>query len=93
MARQVVASGGGHMRRFKRCFSDSKSAVSWIKGEDFGNFELVRMVYDIIHFLQERRGLDIDFMPRSSNSLADSLVKSSASMCGDKLEWGDFCIQ
>ncbi|KAK2654791.1 hypothetical protein Ddye_014647 [Dipteronia dyeriana] len=83
---QLISSNQFLINRNITIISDSLSLVSWIKGKDFGNFELVRIMYDIRHFLQDRRGLDIEFKQRSSNSLADSLAKAGSSRCGDKLE-------
>lgn len=69
--------------------SDSKVAVSWIKGKDFGNLKMVDKIYDIRHFLQSSVGLFICFMPRGSNSLADSLAKGGSSRYGDRIEWSE----
>ncbi|KAK2655964.1 hypothetical protein Ddye_009016 [Dipteronia dyeriana] len=69
-------------------FSDSKSVVSWCKGEDFGNLRLVNFLYDIRQIIQSLKCLDIKFMPRGSNSFAYSLSKNGSSCYGDRLEWG-----
>ncbi|KAK2641221.1 hypothetical protein Ddye_022984 [Dipteronia dyeriana] len=55
--------------------SDSKSAVSWANGKDFGCLKLVNLIYDIRGVLQGLAGLSICFRHRDSNSFADSLAK------------------
>ena len=70
-------------------FSDSKSVVSWCNGEDFGNLNLVNLVYDIRQLIQSWNGFEIKFLPRELNSFADCLAKNSSNGCGNRLEWGD----
>ncbi|KAK2642802.1 hypothetical protein Ddye_024565 [Dipteronia dyeriana] len=70
--------------------SDSKSAVAWIKGKDFGHLSMTHLVYDVRNFLQDMVGLDILFKPRASNSLVNSLTKDGSANQGDKLQWGVF---
>ncbi|KAK3231497.1 hypothetical protein Dsin_003378 [Dipteronia sinensis] len=67
--------------------SDSKTAVSWVNGEDFGNVKLVQQVYDIREFLRTYRGVLVVYKPRGFNSLADSLAKAGSNRSGDRLEW------
>ena len=55
--------------------SDSKSVVSWINGEGFGNLRYVKLVYDIIQSLLRRKSMTIKFTPRGSNALANSMAK------------------
>ncbi|KAK3199765.1 hypothetical protein Dsin_023180 [Dipteronia sinensis] len=69
--------------------TDSKSAVAWIKESEFGNLQLVYLVYDIRLFLKSSYGFDLRYMPRESNSMVDSLAKVGSSGGWDRLEWGD----
>ena len=66
--------------------SDSKVMVSWIDGENFGNFSLVDMVYDIRSFLQNFKGMSVKFMHRGSNSFVDGLAKRVSINSGEMLE-------
>ncbi|KAK1576403.1 hypothetical protein Q3G72_013488 [Acer saccharum] len=67
--------------------SDSRSAVSWINSDNFGNLNLVNLVYDIRHLIQSRAGISIIHNNRETNSLADSLAKGGSGRNGDGLEW------
>ncbi|KAK2640452.1 hypothetical protein Ddye_028247 [Dipteronia dyeriana] len=66
-------------------FSDSKSAISWVNGNDFDNFKLVNQIYDIRSFLKIVDGLSISFKSISSNSFADSLARDASGNGGDKI--------
>ncbi|KAK1592575.1 hypothetical protein Q3G72_027288 [Acer saccharum] len=88
-AYQLISEKASLVQRCITIFSDSKSAVSWIKSVDFGNLQLVHLLYDIRQFLKSLNGFDIKYMPRESNSFADSLAKAASSEGGDRLEWGD----
>ena len=68
-------------------FSDSKSAVAWFNGEDFRNFNLVHLVHDIRQFLLSWEGLEIIYVPRDMNSLADCLAKTGSRGHRNRLEW------
>ena len=87
---QLISSNPSLSHHKITIISDSKSAVSWINGADFGNFLLLNMVYDIRQVLHSIPGLVIIFMPRGSNSLADGLAKAGSSRSGDRLVWGVF---
>ena len=65
--------------------------VSWCNGVDFGNFQLIQMVYDIRQILLAWQGLEIKFKHRESNSSTDCLAKngSRGRGCANKIEWGD----
>ncbi|KAK1583176.1 hypothetical protein Q3G72_021590 [Acer saccharum] len=56
--------------------SDSRSAVSWINSDNFGNLNLVNFVYDIRNCIQSRVGISIIPTNREVNSLSDSLAKA-----------------
>ena len=66
--------------------SDSKSAVSWCNRGDFGNINLVDLVYDIRLFLISMKGTSIKFMLRGGNSYADGLAKLGSSRPSDRVE-------
>ncbi|KAK3218921.1 hypothetical protein Dsin_012891 [Dipteronia sinensis] len=66
--------------------SDSKAAVSWVNGEGFGSLKLVNVVYVIRQTLHLLTMLSVSFMPRSSNSLADSLAKASSGLHRERLK-------
>jgi hypothetical protein len=87
---QLISSNVRLASRNIALISDSKTAVSWIKSKDFGNFKLVNLIYDIRSFLHNSIGKSIFFKPRGSNSFADSLAKGGSSRSGDRLEWSDF---
>ena len=63
--------------------------MSWCNGEDFGNLNLVNVIYDIRQLLLSWEGLEIKFLPRGLNSYADCLAKNGSNSCGDRLEWCD----
>ena len=67
--------------------SDSRSAVSWMNGSDFGNIKLVQLVYDVRQALQFREGLSVKFMTRNFNSFADGLAKDGSGRNGERLVW------
>ncbi|KAK3219593.1 hypothetical protein Dsin_013563 [Dipteronia sinensis] len=50
---------------------------------------LVHLVYDIHLFLKSSDGFDLRYMPRESNSMAESLAKAGSSGGRDRLEWED----
>ncbi|KAK3172175.1 hypothetical protein Dsin_033156 [Dipteronia sinensis] len=68
--------------------SDSRSVVSWINGEGFGNIRIVKWLYDIRQFLLVSNLVVIKFTARSYNSLADSLAKNGSILHEERLEWG-----
>ncbi|KAK3212682.1 hypothetical protein Dsin_017388 [Dipteronia sinensis] len=68
--------------------SDSKSVVSWINGEGVGNLRFVSLVYAIRQFLKSMNSVSVEYTPRSSNSLADSLAKAGSGFQVERLEWG-----
>ncbi|KAK3211546.1 hypothetical protein Dsin_016252 [Dipteronia sinensis] len=73
-----------------RCISivsDSRSAVSWINSDNFGNINLVNLVYDIRYCIQSCAGISIIHTNRESNTLADSLAKGGSGKICDRLEW------
>ncbi|KAK2646409.1 hypothetical protein Ddye_021604 [Dipteronia dyeriana] len=76
-------------RRCITIFCDSKSVVAWIKDSDFGNLQLVHLVYDIHQFMKSSAGFDIMYIPWESNSFTDSLAKAASNSGRDRLEWGD----
>ncbi|KAK2642974.1 hypothetical protein Ddye_024737 [Dipteronia dyeriana] len=47
------------------------------KGTDFGNLQLVHLVYDIRLFLKNSDKYDIRYMPRDSNAFADFLARDA----------------
>ncbi|KAK0596501.1 hypothetical protein LWI29_016324 [Acer saccharum] len=57
--------------------------------QELKKLKLVHFLYDIRQFLKSSDGFDIKYMPRESNSFADSLAKAASSGGGDRLEWGD----
>ncbi|KAK2653801.1 hypothetical protein Ddye_013657 [Dipteronia dyeriana] len=65
--------------------SDSKTAISWINGKDFGNIKQVNLILDIRNILQSLIGLSICFMPWGMNSFTDSLAKGGSGRCGYKV--------
>ncbi|KAK2651884.1 hypothetical protein Ddye_011740 [Dipteronia dyeriana] len=85
---QIVASNLPILHRKITIFNDSSSVVSWINGDDFGNFILVGLIHDIRQFKISLANVDFKFTPRVSNSLADSLAKRGSGGFGDRLEWG-----
>ncbi|KAK1592399.1 hypothetical protein Q3G72_024297 [Acer saccharum] len=64
-------------------------ALSWINGDGFGLLEMVNFIFDSRQLLSLMVSLSIKFMPRGSNSLADSLEKAGSSSQVERLEWGD----
>ena len=86
---QLISDKASLVRWCITIFSNSKSTVAWIKGSDFGNLQLVNLVYDIRQFLKSSNNFDIKFMPRDSNAFADSLAKAGSSGGVERLEWGD----
>ncbi|KAK2657093.1 hypothetical protein Ddye_010145 [Dipteronia dyeriana] len=66
-------------RRRITIISYSKSAVAWVKGSEFGNLQLVHLVYDIRQFLKNSDMYDMRHMPRVSNAFTDSLAKAGSS--------------
>ncbi|KAK3190292.1 hypothetical protein Dsin_029853 [Dipteronia sinensis] len=68
--------------------SDSRSVVSWINGEGFGNIRIVKWLYDIRQFLLVSNLVVIKFTARSYNSLADGLAKNGSILHEERLEWG-----
>ncbi|KAK3193144.1 hypothetical protein Dsin_024454 [Dipteronia sinensis] len=87
---QLIVSNKSLPEHSITIITDSKLAESWIKGEDFENLKLVKLVYDIRQYLQGFQDVDIKFMPRSLNALADSLANSGSGNQGDRLVWGVF---
>ncbi|KAK2652018.1 hypothetical protein Ddye_011874 [Dipteronia dyeriana] len=71
-------------------FSDSKSVVTWCKGEKFVNPNLVSLILEIREILHNCMGLEIKFPHRELNSFTDCLVKNGSRGCENRLEWGDF---
>ena len=69
--------------------SDLKVAVSWANSKDFGNVDLVDIIYDIRSMLNDRGDIQVVFDSRIFNSFADSLAKMGADGCGDFVDWGD----
>ena len=69
--------------------SDSKTAVIWVNGDGFGNFNLVNLIYDVRACLHRFPGVSIIYRGRGANGLAGSLAKLGSSRAGDRLEWGD----
>ena len=67
--------------------SDSKVAVSWVNGSDFGSLEHVNLIYDNRNFLSFLVRTAVIFNPRSTNSFADSLAKKGSNMEGDFFMW------
>ena len=53
---------------------------------------MVNYIFDIRQTLSSMVSLLIKFMSRGSNSLADSLAKSSSSSQVEHLEWGDLLV-
>ena len=60
--------------------SDSKVAVSWVRGSDFGSLNHINFIYDIRNFLSYLGRKAVIFNPRSSNCFADSLAKKGSNM-------------
>ncbi|KAK2653293.1 hypothetical protein Ddye_013149 [Dipteronia dyeriana] len=87
---QLIASMPSLADRYVQFVSDSKAAVSWVNGEDFGNLNLVELIYDVRLHLFNLKGLSIAFRPRGSNSVTDSLAKPGSSQVGDGLSRGMF---
>ncbi|KAK2653484.1 hypothetical protein Ddye_013340 [Dipteronia dyeriana] len=67
--------------------SDSQVAVSWIHNEDFGSLDQVSQISFIRSQLKSQEGLQVVYVPRMFNSLADSLAKMGSGACGDFLHW------
>ncbi|KAK3210686.1 hypothetical protein Dsin_015392 [Dipteronia sinensis] len=88
-ASQLCASNSFMVGRDITIVSDSKVAILWINEEGFKNLSLVNMVYDVRSYLATLGGTVVSFVPRASNSFADSLAKLGSSMSGDFIQWGD----
>ena len=67
--------------------SDSRMAVNWILGGDFGNLEVLDVILDIRSMLRGFRNLSIGYVSRSANVMADSLAKRGSRMEGEFIEW------
>ncbi|KAK2655359.1 hypothetical protein Ddye_008411 [Dipteronia dyeriana] len=90
-ARGNLSEAGGHSFNCEVIIvNNSKVAVSWYKGDDFGNINLIDLVYDIRSSISSQEGVSIKVMPRGGNSFADGLTKLGSSRSGDKLQWGVF---
>ena len=50
---------------------------------------VAKLVPNIRQFLMTWDGLQIKFLSRELNSLADCLAKNGSNGCRDRLEWGD----
>ena len=69
--------------------SDSMEAVTWVNDEDFGNLNMVDIIYDIRSCLSLLKNISVQHISRDSNSVADSLAKRGSShlMDMDEIEW------
>ncbi|KAK3219591.1 hypothetical protein Dsin_013561 [Dipteronia sinensis] len=86
---QLISEKVSLARRPITIISDSKSVIAWIKDSEFGNLQLVHLVNDIRLFLKSSYSFDLRYMPRESNSMAESLAKAGSSGGRDRLEWED----
>ena len=66
---------------------DSKTAVAWINNGDFGNLDLVNIIFDIRNSMISFGNMEIVYASRSFNSFADSLAKMGSSHSGDFVVW------
>ncbi|KAK2640367.1 hypothetical protein Ddye_028162 [Dipteronia dyeriana] len=87
---ELIHSNPRLVGRVFNIFSDSKSAISWVNGNDFDNFKLVNQIYDVISFLKIVDGLSISFKSRGSNSFTNSLTRDASDNGGDKIVLSDF---
>ncbi|KAK2661084.1 hypothetical protein Ddye_007617 [Dipteronia dyeriana] len=86
----LLQTGGHSINCEVIIVSDYKVAVSWCNGDDFGNINLIDLVYDIGNFITSQEGVSIKFMPRGGNYFADGLTKLGSSRSGERLRWGVF---
>ncbi|KAK1584572.1 hypothetical protein Q3G72_034127 [Acer saccharum] len=70
--------------------SDSLEVVGWLKNEDFGNLSRVEVIYDIRASLRMLNIPTLGFVPRASNSVADSLAKRGVALDGENVVWSVF---
>lgn len=59
--------------------SDSKEVVSWVNNDDFGNINLVDIIYDIRSMLRLMKNISIHHISRATNSKVDDLAKRGSS--------------
>ncbi|KAK0585155.1 hypothetical protein LWI29_024028 [Acer saccharum] len=67
--------------------SDSKGAVSWVNGSNFGSLKHVNVIYEIRNFLLSLGRTAVNHNPRSSNCFTDSLAKKGLNQEGDCMMW------
>ncbi|KAK3205692.1 hypothetical protein Dsin_019738 [Dipteronia sinensis] len=68
---------------------DSKTAVSWINCDGFGNIDHAQIIYDIRSAMGNGGLISVIFNPRESNSYADQLAKQGSTFDREVLSWSD----